>query len=253
MDLGSPAMVLIGGLIVFTASVLSGVVGFAYGLFALPLLLLVGLPLHDAVMLNLILGLSTRFVVARRFSADIDWVRTGCLVIGGLPGIALGILVQPFVRAAYVELTVGVIALSAIALLLAREGRRIRPRRRFFGGAGFTGGLLGATTSLSGIPPALLLAWMRIPARTAVSELAIYFIATGIITIPALVFVAGVHLSTPVVELASLWTPIALVGNAVGVALMENAPELFFRRLTLVAVGISGGYSAVAGAWHIVS
>jgi uncharacterized membrane protein YfcA len=78
--------------VVLSATFLAGVVGFAYGLVALPLLLLlVGVPIGDVVVINLVIGLASRLsVVARRYS-DVNWGRARLLLGGTLPGIFLGI------------------------------------------------------------------------------------------------------------------------------------------------------------------
>jgi len=46
-------------------------------------------------------------------------------------------------------------------------------------GAGFTGGFLGTTTSMNGIPPALLLGRQRVTAPTFLADLAVYFVAVN--------------------------------------------------------------------------
>lgn len=84
---------LLGSLVILVATFLGGVVGFAYGLIALPVLLVIGVPLPVVIVVNLVIGLVTTVGVMVRLRRRIDVGLTELLVAGRVPGMGLGRLV----------------------------------------------------------------------------------------------------------------------------------------------------------------
>lgn len=244
-----PGLVLLGGSTIFLATFLAGVVGFAYGLVALPLLLLVGVPLRDVVVINLAVGLITRLsVVAQRYS-DINPLRAGLLVLGSLPGVAFGLLARDFVNTDAVQLAAGLVALLAVVAIVRRAHRRAvgQSGRRVVFAAGTAGGFLGVTTSLNGIPPALLLTGDGASARGMVADLAAYFVVGNTLALGVL-SQAGHPPSSWIWLALAAWLPVGLVGNFLGTTLGPRLPYGFFRRLTLAVIVCSGFLSVVQAA-----
>jgi len=240
-------ILLLGALAVWTASFLGGVVGFAYGLVALPLLLLLGVPLPDVVVINLLVALITRLFVVVRRRADIDRKRTGLLIAGSLPGILLGVVLRDLVDVRTIQVGAGVLTLVAVAALVHRQrSRSAGPQQQNKAAvvvtAGGLGGFLGSTTSLNGVPPALLLTSSRATARSLVADLAAYFVVGNVLTL--LILLLGGHPpSVDIWPMLALWVPVGLVGNFTGITLGPRLPQLLFRRLTLVVITISGAMS----------
>ena len=96
--------------------------------------------------------------------------------------------------------------------------------------AGFLGGLLGTTTSLIGVPPALLLTRSRPAAASLFADLRGIFIATPAI---ALVVLAAEGISTSAARTFVWWLPGVLMANAIGVTVGLRPPAPQVRRLTL--------------------
>ena len=142
------------------------------------------------------------------------------------------------------QVVVGVVvALAAVALALS-ERRQPSPRIRGLPVvAGFAGGLLGTTTSLIGIPPALLLTHRRLPARGFIADLALYFIATAAIGLVVLGLEG--QLSSDAGRAFVWWLPGVLVANAIGTSLGLRLPAATFRRLTLAVAFVAGVVTAV--------
>jgi uncharacterized protein len=251
---GDPSVLLLGGVVVLSATFLGGVVGFAYGLVALPLLLLIGVPLGDVVVINLIVGLSSRLSVVARRHADVNWVRARFLLLGSLPGMLLGIVIRNRVDTDAIQFAAGIVTLVAVAAI-ARG-----PRRPSSGGsgpplvliAGGMGGFLGVTTSLNGVPPALLLTGNRATARNMVADLAVYFVLGNVLTL-LILSQSGQAPSGWVWSALLLWVPIGLAGNLLGVALGPRMPYTFFRRLTLGVIIASGLASSVQALRSLVN
>ncbi len=235
----------LGALIVLLATFLGGVVGFAYGLTSFPLLLLIGVPLQHAVAVNLFIALCTRiFILARRYR-DVNWRRVTALVGGSLPGILVGSYILRVVDTRTLQVAAGILILVAVVTLVLRQrstapgatGRR--ERRTVEVGAGAMGGFLGVTTSLNGIPPALLLTGSRVGARSMVADLAVYFIASNAVSLVAL-SIGGRVATIDVVQLASVWVPIGVVGTYVGLVLGPRLPQQLFRNLALSLIALAG-------------
>lgn len=250
--------IILGGLAVFTAAFLAGVVGFAYGLIALPLLVLVGVPLDVVVPINLTVALVARLLVLRLSWAHVSWPRASRLALGSAPGALAGVAVAATVAEDRLRVAAGVVVLVAVAaIVVAQRRQRIasdaggegRPCAAVELTVGAAGGLLGSTTSLNGVPPALLMTVRRAPAREVVADLAVYFILGNAVAL-GLLEVAGRIVWGEVVPLAVLWVPVALLATRLGAALGPRLPHAAFRRLTLaliVASAVTGLVDGVVG------
>jgi uncharacterized membrane protein YfcA len=235
-----------GAIIVTLASFLGGVTGFGYSLVATPLLLLAGYPLPFVVTANLALALVTRISVAVRFRHSM-WPRRVALLIGGaIPGLWLGVELLRSVNPTDIKIAAGVVTMIAAALI-ARSVNAPPPRRTIPGAAviaGFLGGFLGASTSLNGVAPVLLLARDKASPRSFLADLAMYFVGANAIGLAILA--AGDTLRTDAFSPAFLvWLPGSLIGNWLGTALGPRLPEGLFRRLTLAIVFVAGGVTAL--------
>lgn len=241
-----PTVLVLGGCVVLAATFLGGVVGFAYGLVALPLLLIVGVRLGDVVVINLIVGLASRLNVVARRNADVNWPRVRLLLLGSLPGILIGALTRSRLDTDPIQLAAGVVTLVTVAAML-RGGNQPRSREstpRMVLTAGGLGGFLGVTTSLNGVPPALLLTGERAAARNMVADLAVYFVLGNTLAL-LILSQSGQAPSAWVWPALLLWVPVGLAGNLIGVALGPRLPYVLFRRLTMAVIIASGTASSM--------
>jgi uncharacterized membrane protein YfcA len=239
-------MLLLGGVVVTAAALLAGTSGFGLGLVATPILLLCGFSISFAVTAALLIGIVTRLNVAWRLRHEVTARRVALLVGGAAPGLWIGSWTLGVLDAHDVKLVVGG-AVAGSALALAWIDRA--PPQTSVGGlealAGFLGGLLGTTTSLIGVPPALLLARRRLATRPFLADLAVYLVATAAIGL--VVLAVDDNFSVRAVWAAALWLPAVLVANVVGTRLALRSSEQAFRRLTLV-LGFAAGLVTIATA-----
>jgi uncharacterized membrane protein YfcA len=234
-----------GAAIVAAASFLGGVTGFGYSLVATPLLLILGFPLPFVVTANLALAFITRISVAVRFRRDLSRRRVTALIGGSVPGLWLGTQVLSTVDPAEIKLAAGIVVMVA-AVLLARSVDA-PPPRRIPGApvaAGFFGGFLGASTSLNGVAPVLLLARDKAAPRTFLADLAMYFVVSNGIGL-LLLGIEGALREDALYPAFLLWLPGSLAGNWLGTVLGPRLPEAAFRRLTLAVVFVAGGVTAI--------
>jgi len=238
----------LGAMVVFSASLLGGISGFGYGLVSAPLLLLIGLPLQTVVVLNLALALATRVAVVWRFRSAVVPRRVTALVLGSIPGIIAGSIVLTEVRPQYLKVAVGCLVIVLAPLLMGR--RPIQPAQTGVTpclGAGFTGGLLGTTASLNGVPPVLLLTRACVPPKILIADLAAYFVASNAVAL-VLLF-ASTHLAAPDFALPfACWLPGSLAANHLGTSLGPRLPADLFRKFTLVLILVAGITTVATGA-----
>jgi uncharacterized protein len=235
---------IVGGLLVAAAALLAGTSGFGFGLVATPALLLSGFSLPFVVTVNLLITLGTRISVAWRLRHAVRPRHAMLLVASAIPGLWIGSRTLGAIDEHTLRLVVGLtVALAAVALAWAD---RHPPRFRIPGltaVAGFTGGLLGTTTSLIGVPPALLLTRRRLPTATFLADLSIYFIATAAVGLALLAWDGT--FSGSAARAFVWWLPGVLVANALGTSAGLRAPAPVFRRLTLGLAFVAGLASAL--------
>jgi uncharacterized membrane protein YfcA len=231
---------LLGGLVVLGAALLGGITGFGFALVCTPLLLSLGLPLPVVVISNLSLAVATRIGVAYRLRDHLDLRRVAELVAASVPGILLGTWALTRVEPRLIRLAAGALVIAA-SLLIARGMSRPPPGhiRGATGAAGFLAGLLGATTSLNGIPPVLLLTRDRASPRGFQANLALFFIASNLLTLGVLAMRGG-PFAEALLPRGLLWLPIALAGNLAGVRLGTSLPDQLFRQIALAVAGGAG-------------
>lgn len=237
---------LVGGLSVFAASFLGGVTGFGYSLVATPLLLLLGFPLPFVVTANLALAFLTRISVVYRFRADIRPRVVAALVGGSVPGLWLGTQVLARLDPGVIKVGAGV-TIMIVAGLLWRSLTAAPPRPLPGASiaAGFAGGFLGSSTSLNGVAPVLLLARDKVPPRSFIADLALYFVASNGVGL-ALLAAEGVLAESALFPAVLLCLPGSLAGNWLGTTVGPRLPELTFRRLTLAVIFTAGAVTALA-------
>ncbi len=236
----------IGGIIMTAAVLLAATSGFGLGLVATPLLLLSGRSAPFAITVVLLAAIPTRIPVAWRLRGQIDHRRVLLLVCGAAPGLLIGSKTLGALDVHDVKIFVGVIiSLAAVALAWADQQPPRSLNREPNLVAGFLGGLLGTTTSLIGVPPALLLAHRRLAVGNFISDLSVYFVATSVLGLAVLA--ASGNFDADALPALAIWLPAALVANAYGTSLALRAPEQVFRRLTL-GLGFMAGMITVATA-----
>jgi uncharacterized membrane protein YfcA len=225
-------VLILAGILAAAVAFLAGTSGFGFGLVATPVLLLCGYSLPFAVTAVLLLSVATRLSVAWRLRCAVGRRRVALLIGGAVPGLWIGSRTLGTVDAHDLRIVVGAIVAGAAAALVWVD--RHPPRPRFRGLVlltGFLGGLLGTTTSLTGVPPALLLTRRRVAAEQLFADLSVYFVATA--SIGLAVLGADGNFSRSAAGAFLWWVPGVLVANAVGTTVGLRLPSHALRRLTL--------------------
>jgi uncharacterized membrane protein YfcA len=232
-------VLVLGGFIVAAVALVSGTSGFGFGLLATPLLLLSGFSLPFVVTVNLLITVAARLSVVARLRRSLDRRRAALLVGGSIPGLVVGAIVLDAVDGQTLRIVAGATVMAAAAALLFAE----RHPPRVHGAAaplaaGFAGGVLGTSTSLLGVPPALLLARQRLAAASFIADLALYFVVTG--TLGLVVLAAAGRFEGDAAEAFLYWLPGVLVANAIGTTIGLGLPQRAFRLGTLTLAFAAG-------------
>jgi uncharacterized membrane protein YfcA len=238
------SLLVLGGVVVFLASVLAGGTGFGYSLVCAPLLLLAGIPLAEVVVVNLTVGVATRIGAVLRLRHSVDRQRSTWLVAGCVPGVLVGQLVLDRVDDDALKVVAGSVAVVAAGYLLLRRppsptGGPRTVSRLAPGIAGVLGGFLGITTSMNGPPPVILLSHRNVPPREFIADMAVYLLVCNVLALTVLGLVGGLSLDR-VGLLLACWLPGAVLGNTVGVTYGSRLPPRPFRLLTLGLVVVTG-------------
>jgi len=227
-----------GGLIAAGAAVVAGMTGFGYALLCTPLLLALGYPPAVIVAANLSIVLLTRLAVAWQLRSWVSWRRVGSLVAGSLPGLALGARLQAVLDPETMRLVIGlaVVVVAAVMLRQPPPALGLSPSESVGTrlATGLAGGVLGTTTSLSGVPPAFYLSRLGLDPVRFIADLAVYFVLTNAAGLLLLACSQAIAPSA-LVATTAVWLPGALLGTALGVRLSLLLPALHFRTLVLSA------------------
>lgn len=235
-------VLVLGACGVFVACTVGGLVGFASSLLLLPVLLLLDVPLPEAVALNLTLAVLTRLPSVVALRRHVDRRRTATMLLGSMPGSALGLVVVRVVPAPALEVGAGVLVLLS-GLYLVRVPRRslasTSPGDGVTALAGACSGMLGVTTSLNGVPPAVLLARSGATVQTRLADLTFYFVVGNCLTLVLLSIIGGLSTTQGSTTLIT-WLVAGLSGNIAGLWLAERIELAVFERLTTWLVLLSG-------------
>jgi uncharacterized protein len=234
-------------LVVCGAALLGGISGFGFALVSTPFLLALGFPLAFVVPMNLTIALLTRAVVAYKLREHIRYGRVTTMAAASVPGIGLGLLLLTLISTPAIKLATGILVIVAVLLIWRASSRPpLRPWPGAAAMAGCLGGLLGATTSLNGVPPVLLLASEQAAPKRFQADLALFFVLTNIATLLLLAW-RGRLPGISALPIGALWLAVAMAANHVGTSLGGRLPTATFRRLAL-ALAFFAGMMTVATA-----
>lgn len=228
-----------GTVIVTVAAGIGGLTGFGFALVSTPLFLLIGLPLPTVVALNMAFGISTRLPVAIQLRRQVDYLRVSVIILGTLPGMAVGLLLLDTVNSSLLKKAVGVAVLvAAVALATSRPtGRKFSTPASF--GVGSIAGALGIVGSLNGVPPAVMYAREGRGAISTLADMAAIVVASSAIT-GILVVLNQIGDMKMVLIGVVFWLPVALLTTVVSTRLAVRLPVQAFRSAVIVLIAAGG-------------
>ncbi len=234
-----------GALCIGVASTIGGGAGFGTALISTPLLLLVGFPVPEVVVISLAASLVTRVVVIMRLREHITWRRVALLGLGSIPGAWLGAETVNVLPEHYLKLAAGLlVVLCGMRLAIPSRTQRRTPTATAELVTGAVGGFLSTTTSLNGPPPVLLFSRARIPPLPFIADLAGYFVVTNTLSLAILWFRSELPQAVLGPVLPACVTA-ALIGNLTGLRVARRLPATVFRSSVIALVIIAGVLTVV--------
>jgi len=220
------------------AAFTQGVTGFGSALVAVPLLCFF-LDLKIVVPLSILHGLVITSFLSLRMLRHLETGKLVPLMIGCLPGIAVGTVGLRFFPVEYLKLLLGVLLLvyGLFHFKGLQKGGVLRSGWGY--AAGFGTGLLGAALSTGG-PPAVIYVtragWSKDSIKATLSG---FFLFTGLV-VAVSHYVGGVSTGT-VYHLFLLTLPAVVIGVVAGAFCYDRLPQHIYLRsvhLLLIVMGL---------------
>ena len=222
----------------FVAALVAGVSGFAFAPIAASVWLHIFTPLETAT-LTVAYNILVQGYGTWRMRHAFDWSRLWPFVIGGPPGVAIGILVLRWADPATMRIAVGVfLVLYALYGLLRPALRPIRVGAPADTTAALVGGMLGA---MAGFPGILVVIWCGLRGWSKDVQRAVFQpVSVALLIAAAVTLVASGSVTRPVAERFAIGLPALALGTWVGFKLYGRLDEEMFRRILLMLLLASG-------------
>ncbi len=236
------SLLAVGGMagvaIALAAGVVQGLTGMGFAVVFTPLFVLVVPQPQAVVTLSLLLGAVLCLGVVVTGRRDAQPRRSLPLVAGGLVGTPLGVLVLLAVDGRVLLVWIAALALCVAAVGLFRLPEPVRAERSAVAAAGLLGGFLNGSTSMGGMPPALLVSIQRWPTSSGRVALAAFNLVSYTLGLAVAAVASAVDTGY---ILSGLWLlPPAVVGTMTGAVMASRLSREGFGRVLTCVVGLSG-------------
>lgn len=231
-------------LITLTAAIVNGALGYGFSAITVPLaLLFLANRVLNPAMVLVEVALNAYVTWVNRAALPGIWRRTMPIVVGLLPGIAIGTLIVAQVNPARLRFYTFVVLLPLILLQAAGYRRPIRSERSVGFGFGSGLGVLYSVTTISGPPLAVMLNNQGLAKGEFRAALGFIRLAESSLTAVAYLY-AGLYTANSMALIPQI-LPSVLIGVPIGMRLIHHVRPDTFRRLCMsfdawvVAFGLS--------------
>lgn len=172
-----------------------------------------------------------------------NWVEARRLILGAVPGVALGAALYSVADADVIRLLIGTICLLFVAWQITLRAGLVRPSERALPGwAGNAAGVVVGFTSFvshaGGPPVAIYLLSRRIDKTQYQATTVIVFWMLNIVKFVPYAFLGIFTLETLKIDL--VLAPFAVLGALIGVKAHRIVPERLFFGITYVLLSVTG-------------
>ena len=249
MDLQSLALVVI----TLGAAVVNGALGYGFSSITVPLaLLFLSNRVLNPALVVIEVPLNAYVLWVNREALPRVWRRTFPIVLGLVPGVAIGTLIVARVSPGWLKLSTFGVLLPLILLQAAGYRRPIRSERSIGLPFGCGVGVLYSVTTISGPPLALLLNNQGFAKREFRAALGLVRLAES--TFTALAYLSAGLFARESLALAPSMIPSVLIGVPVGAFVIRHIRVETFRRVCMSfdAWVVGFGLSTLLRGLHIV-
>lgn len=204
---------LIASIVFLLAGFVQGLTGFGSALVAIPLLSFI-LDIKTAVPLCMLNGLIITSYLAFTLRRHLDKDKILPLLIGALPGIAVGVYLLKEVDAGHIRYAIGALLIGYSLYNIIITPRPIDPGKTWGYIAGFLTGAIGAAFSAGG-PPAIiyttLTSWKKEEIKATLTG---FFVVNSSITV--LVHALSGITTMETMKIFAVTAPFVLIGTTIG-------------------------------------
>jgi uncharacterized protein len=222
----------------FVAALVAGLAGFAFAIVAAAAWLHILNPLQT-VTLIIGYGLIVQGYAVWKLRHALSWSRLWPFLVGGVPGVVLGIFILGWTNPAHVRTAIGVVLVLYSIYSFARPALKpVQVTAPADIGVGFLNGVLGGLTGLAGIIVVIwsgVRGWPKDVQRTVFQPIGV---ATFAMSAIGLGTTGAISFETAKLFLYGL--PVLLAGTWAGMKLYGYIDEATFRKVVLVLLLISG-------------
>ena len=222
----------------FTAALVTGVAGFAFGIVAAAVWLHF-LPPAQTTALIVAYGLIVQGISVWKLRRSIRLVRLIPFLIGGAIGVPIGVELLGWTSPATLRLSVGIVLIFFSLYSLVRpQVAPVTAGKAIDGAIGVLNGIVGGATGLAGIALTIwctLRGWPRDEQRTVFQPVGVaVFLMTGF-------WLGGTGLiGADTLRLFVIGLPVLLAGTWIGLRLYARLDEAGFRKVVLGLLLMSG-------------
>lgn len=237
------------GIVMMLAAAIQSAVGFAFTLFAVPILLSAGLSLPQSIALVFIHSLFQRIHMCAHLGRDVKWRKVLPLAPAALIGLPVGLRLLTLTLGldhSYIKATVGAVIL---ALVIIRLSVHVEPREHIHWAwgqlAGLSSRILRGLLNAGG-PPMVLWAYAH---KWTNPQLRVSAPAVSLVSVPpqaALLWIKFGEGFPVVCGQSLLLVPITLLGGWVGVNLGHRIPPERLRPIAYALLAVIGLKSVLA-------
>ncbi|MDP8240479.1 MAG: sulfite exporter TauE/SafE family protein [Candidatus Hatepunaea meridiana] len=240
----STLIITIGILIVFIGGLTQGLLGFGFGLVAIPILIII-LPPVVVVPTVMLITTLLAIVILCEARKSLELKRILPLMAAGVAGLPLGAYILKNMDVNYLKVFIGlVIIVFSFALLLGYK-RKVKNEKLGFAPIGFLSGLLNTSTGLSGPPVILFFSNQGIGKESFRANMVAYFTVLNIVAVP--IYILNDLINPTVIRYSFIFVLPMMIGAILGIKLAHRINENLFRRIALVIVSIGGLVTIISG------
>jgi uncharacterized membrane protein YfcA len=246
-----PLLILGVATVIFLGGVMQSAIGFAYSLFATPIMVWMGIPLPTTIAIVSTCSLVQNGLGSWHLRADVPWREAWLAIAVRLPAVVIGVLMLrrlAFLDPGEVKLVVGCIICLLVGIQVVF---RVKPAERVHGVwtalAFLTSGLLSGITGMGGPPLVMWVMAHNWSSEKTRSFLFAVFLVSAPIQIALLYLAFGPDILKGVLA-GALLTPAVFLGSKVGIPLGNRMPKAVLRNmayLVLVIIGLSSIFQQV--------
>jgi uncharacterized membrane protein YfcA len=230
----------------FAAALVTGVTGFAFALIAAAIWLHILTPLQTAT-LTICYGLIVQGYGFWKMRHAFSWSRTWPYVLGGIPGIVIGVQVLRWANPAYLRM--GIAAFLVLYSIYALARPAIKPINAGViadAAVGFASGLLG---SMAGFPGIIIVIWCTLRGWPRDVQRGVFQpVSVVLLAMSAVALAVTGSISSGTVMLFVIGLPALALGTWAGFALYGRIDEDGFRKLVLWLL-LAAGLFLLASLW----